>query len=120
MLRFPLIAAAFIAVGATAQAEGDAALGEKVFRKCAACHSADPEARKPGPHLQAISVRPAAAVEGFRYSSAMKDSGLVWDDETLRAFLADPKGTVPRTKMAFPGLRKDEDLDNIIAYLKGL
>lgn len=119
MLRFSFIAV-FIAVGSLAQAEGDAALGKKVFRKCAACHSDNPTKRKPGPHLQAISGRPAAAVEGFRYSPALKESGLVWDDETLRAFLADPKATVPRTKMAFPGLRKDEDLDNIIAYLKGL
>lgn len=120
MLRFPLIAAAALAVGTMAQAEGAAALGEKVFKKCAACHSADPEKRKPGPHLQAISGRAAGAVEGFRYSSAMADSGLVWDDETLRAFLANPKGVVKRTKMSFPGLKKDEDLDNIVAYLKGL
>lgn len=119
-LVLPILAAAAVISGTSAFAEGDAAKGERVFKKCAACHSADPDQRKPGPHLQGIVNRPAGSVEGFRYSASMLESGLVWDEDTLRVFLADPKGTVPKTKMSFPGIRKDQDLTNLIAYLQGL
>lgn len=106
-----LVALAFI------HTEAQAADGERAFKKCAACHSFDPEKRKPGPHLQGILGRPAAAVEGFRYSKTMKASGLTWDRETLRAFLVDPKGVVPKTKMSFRGVKKEADLDALIDYL---
>jgi len=67
--------------------------------------------------LHAIMGAPAAAVEGFKYSTAMKDSGLVWDADTMAAFLAKPKKVVPGTKMAFPGLKKEKDVQNLLAYL---
>lgn len=105
----------------TAAAEPDpdmVAAGEKVFAKCKACHMVGEGAKnRVGPMLNGIMGREAGTVEGFTYSPAMAESGLIWDAETLHAFLADPKGTVPKTKMAFAGLKKPEDRDAIVAYL---
>ncbi|MGA9251416.1 MAG: c-type cytochrome [Roseobacter sp.] len=95
--------------------------GEKVFRKCKACHQLGEGAKnRTGPILTGIVGRPAGQVEGFRYSNAlteMAEEGLVWDDETLSAFLAKPKSFMKGTKMAFAGLKKEEDLAAINAYL---
>lgn len=103
-----------------AMAEGDPAAGEKVFKKCKACHVIDSEKNRLGPTLSGVFGRTAGAVEGFqkKYSSAMKEAGIVWDEATLDAYLADPKGYIPKNKMAFPGLKKEDDRANIIAYMK--
>ena len=101
-----------------AQAEGDAAAGEKVFRKCKACHVIDSEKNRLGPHLVGIMGRASGSVDGFKYSSAMQEAGITWDETTLDGYLADPKGYVPKNKMAFAGLKKEEDRANVIAYLK--
>ena len=113
------IAAAVFA--APAMAEGDAKKGAKVFRKCKACHVVDDEKNKVGPHLVGIIDRPVATVDGFKYSDAMVEfgaDGKVWDVETLTLYLKKPKDLIKGTKMVFAGLRKDKDLDNIIAYLQ--
>lgn len=104
----------------TAMAEGDAAAGEKVFRKCKACHATEEGKNKIGPSLHGVVGREAGAVDGYKYSSAMADSGLVWDEETLDAFLEKPKDVISKTKMTFAGLRKEEDRADVIAYLKTL
>ena len=110
-------AAAGILMALPAQA-GDAKAGEKVFRKCKACHYVDKEKNKSGPHLVNIVGRAAGSVDGFKYSKAMKNSGLTWDEATLAEFLKKPKSYLKGTKMAFAGLRKDKDIDDVIAYLK--
>ena len=110
-------AAAGILMALPAQA-GDAKAGEKVFRKCKACHYVDKEKKKSGPHLVNIVGRAAGSVDGFKYSKAMKSSGLTWDEATLAEFLKKPKAYLKGTKMAFAGLRKDKDIDDVIAYLK--
>ena len=110
-------AAAGILMALPAQA-GDATAGEKVFRKCKACHYVDKEKNKSGPHLVNIVGRAAGSVDGFKYSKAMKNSGLTWDEATLAEFLKKPKAYLKGTKMAFAGLRKDKDIDDVIAYLK--
>ena len=97
---------------------GDVAKGEKVFKKCKACHYVDQEKNKTGPHLVGLFGRAAGSVEGYKYSAAMKESGIVWDENTLAEYLKAPKAYVKGTKMAFAGLKKDADVDNIIAYLK--
>jgi cytochrome c len=97
---------------------GDPAKGEKVFRKCKACHYVDKEKNKTGPHLVNIIGRAAGAVEGYKYSKAMAELGLVWDEETMAGFLAKPKKYLKGTKMAFVGLRKESDIADVIAYLK--
>ncbi len=97
------------------------ASGEKVFRKCKACHQVGEGAKnRVGPILTGIVGKPAASVEGFRYSKPMMqagEDGLIWDHESLGAFLANPKGYMPKTRMSFAGLRKQEEIDAVIAYL---
>ncbi|PWW04078.1 cytochrome c [Hoeflea marina] len=105
-----------------AHADGDPALGEKVFKKCSACHAVGEGAKnRVGPELNAVVGRAAATVEGYRYSKpivAAGADGLVWSEDTLSQFLADPKGFLKGTKMAFAGLKKDDDIADVIAYLK--
>lgn len=104
-----------------ALAEGDAKKGERVYKKCRACHQVGEGAQnKVGPQLNNIFGRVPGSLEDFKYSSAMKayGEGKVWDDATMTAFLTKPKAEVKGTKMAFPGLRKEADIANILAYLK--
>ncbi len=100
---------------------GDAEAGEKVFRKCMACHAVGEDAKnKVGPHLNDIFGRTAGSIEDFNYSDAMVakgEEGLVWDAETLAAYLEKPRDYVPGTKMSFAGLRKEEERANVVAYL---
>ncbi|MCR9255729.1 MAG: c-type cytochrome [Alphaproteobacteria bacterium] len=112
-------------VAVAAVAELDPALveaGEKAFRQCKACHQVGDGAKnRVGPHLNAVFGRPAGGLDGFRYSKAMTaagEGGKVWDDATMAAFLAAPKKVVPKTKMAFRGVKKEKDIDALIAYIK--
>lgn len=104
---------------ATVFASADAALGEKVFGKCKACHKLD-GSNATGPYLNGVVGRPVASVEGFRYSDGMKAHGGDWTPEALETFLANPKGVVAGTKMSFAGLPKVEDRANVIAYLASI
>lgn len=99
-------------------AEGDVAAGEKVYKKCKACHSLEEGKNKVGPHLHGVIGRSAGAVDGYKYSAALAESGLTWDEATLDQYLMKPKELVPKTKMAFPGLKKEADRQNVIAYIK--
>lgn len=119
--RYAALAAilALTTIGGPALAAGDAALGKKVFNKCKACHSLEAGKNKIGPSLAGMFGRKAGNAEGFKkYSKAMTASGVVWDDATVAAFLASPKKMMPGTKMTFAGLKKDADIQNVIAYLK--
>jgi cytochrome c len=95
--------------------------GQKVSRQCAACHTFDKGGKSGvGPNLYGVVGGHTAHLEGFAYSPAMKAKNSEWDYEALNQFLANPKGFVPGTKMAFAGLRKPEDRAAIIAYLRTL
>ena len=102
-------------------AEGDAEAGEKVFKKCKACHAVGDDAKnKVGPILNGVVGAAAGQNAEFKYSDALKeaaDGGLVWDEESLAAFLTKPKDFMDGTKMSFAGLRKEKDVANLIAYL---
>ena len=104
-------------------AEGDAEKGEKVFKKCKACHAVGEDAKnKVGPTLNGIVGAAAGQNAEFKYSDAlttMAADGLVWDEESLTAFLTKPKDFMKGTKMSFAGLRKEKDVANVIAYLAG-
>lgn len=105
-----------------ALSEGDIAAGEKVFKKCRACHAVGEGAKnKVGPALNGVVGSPAGQAEGFKYSDnllELAESGLTWDDVTLTKYLTKPKDLIPKGKMSFPGLKKDSDIVNVIAYLR--
>ena len=112
--------AAAVLFAAPAHAAGDAAAGEKVFAQCKACHENEKGVNKVGPTLKGVVGRKAASVEGYKYSEAMTKKGaegVVWDEATLTEYLPNPKAFVPGTKMAFGGLKKPDDVANVIAYL---
>lgn len=120
-----LTAAATFALGvngafAESHSAGDVEAGATVFKKCAACHNVEEAKNKVGPHLVNVIGRTPGSLEDFKYSKGMVAYGEenVWDEETLTAYLANPRGVVKGTRMAFAGLKKEEDLVNVIAYLK--
>jgi len=95
----------------------DTAAGQTQFNKCKICHSLEAGKNMVGPDLHAIFGRKAGTADGFAYSEAMKKSGIVWDDDTLTKYLREPKDTVPGGKMAFPGIKDDQQLADLLAYL---
>jgi len=104
----------------SALAAGDAEAGSKIFpRLCGGCHQVGESARPGfGPQLNGIIGRPAGTSANYVYSDAMKNSGITWNRETLTAYLKDPKGVVPGTRMIFWGLSDEEKIDNLLAYLQ--
>jgi len=125
MSKFLKLAAAagiVLAFPAIAFAAGDAASGEKVFKRCAACHAVGADAKnKVGPQLNDVIGRTAGTAEGFKYSKAMVEAGaggLAWTDETLEDYLESPKDFIKGNRMSFAGLRNDDERADVIAYLK--
>jgi cytochrome c len=121
--RVILLIASIVAVSsldARAQ-EGDATAGATVFKKCATCHIVDSDTNKVGPSLNKLFGRKAGTHPDFAYSTGMKaagDGGLVWDETALRDYLHNPKAKVKGTKMAFVGVKDEQEITNLIAYLK--
>ncbi len=124
MKKFGVFAAALavsvMAQAGGAQADGDVAKGKQVFKKCAICHDVRPGKHKIGPSLHGIFGTKAGDVKGFRFSPAMKKSGLTWDEATLDKYLENPRKVVKGTRMVFAGLKSKKDRENVIAYLKSL
>jgi len=117
--RFVISGLCAVAFASTVHAEGDATAGATVFAQCAACHAVGPAAQNSvGPVLNGVVGRAAGTFAGYRYSSAMRKSGLTWDEATLTQYLHGPDKLVPGTKMAFPGMANDKDVADVIAYLK--
>ena len=111
------LTAAAIFVSGAALAAGDAEKGKKIFKKCKACHSMKKGKKKIGPSLCGVIGRKVGQ-EKFKYSSAMKKSGLTWDEATLDKFLEKPRKMVKKTKMSFAGLKKAKDRANVIAFMQ--
>jgi cytochrome c len=120
MRRLWIVAALLVAgMPVTRAMAADAATGQKVFRVCKACHEVGATAKNfIGPELNGVVGRAAGTVPDYSYSEANKNSGLTWDEATLSVYLKNPREKVPGTKMAFPGLPKEDDIANVIAYLK--
>ena len=118
LMSFSLAGAALLASMSASLAQ-DAAAGEKVFMKCKICHQIGETAKNMvGPVLNGVVGRKAGTYADYHYSDANKNSGITWDEATLKEYLSDPKAKVPGTKMVFPGLKSDDDIANGIAYLK--
>ncbi len=116
--RFAGLLLGMLVLTGPAWADGDAAEGEKVFAKCRACHSAEPGKNGVGPSLAGVFGRKSGTLPGFTYSKAMVEKALVWDEKTLAGYLTDPRGFVPGNKMVFLGLKKQSEIDNLLAFLK--
>ena len=96
----------------------DLVKGKKVFKKCVACHSLEEGKNKIGPPLNNLLGRKAGSVKGYKYSKAMKNSSVVWNEESLDKFLTKPRKFIPKTKMSFRGIKKKSLRDDLISFFK--
>ncbi|MCZ7658696.1 MAG: cytochrome c family protein [Xanthobacteraceae bacterium] len=114
-LAIAAIVTAGAAGGAVAQ---DLAAGETSYKKCLACHAIGENAKnKVGPVLNGLEGRKAGTVEGYNYSAANKNSGITWDAQTFAEYIKDPRAKIPGTKMVFPGIKNENEIKNLWAYL---
>ncbi len=116
-LATALLAGIVVLAANPALAEGDPTKGERIFKKCAVCHVLEGNKKKIGPSLAGLFGREAGTVAGFKYSRAMKNSDIVWTAEVLGEYLVNPRKYVRGTKMAFVGLKKAQDREDVIAFL---
>ena len=117
--RTALAALALAASASAASAAGDAVAGETKYKACRICHQIGENARNfVGPELNGVVGRKAGSAPGYNYSDANRNSGVTWDEATLARYLRSPREVVPGTKMAFPGLSREDDVADVIAYLK--
>jgi cytochrome c len=113
------LAAPMVAATATTAIAADVENGKAIFNKCRACHMVGENAKNMvGPVLNGLFGRKSGTIEGFNYSEANKTSGITWDEPTFREYIKNPKAKIPNTKMVFAGLTDDQDIDDLIAYLK--
>ena len=111
-----LLAFAFAAGSAQAQ---DVAAGEKSWNKCRACHQVGETAKNGvGPQLNGLFGRHSGAVEGYSYSAANKNSGITWDEAVFAEYIKDPRAKIPGTKMVFAGIKNDQEIKDLTAFLK--
>ena len=115
---FGTVAAAFVLAAGMVHAQGDPKRGEKVFENCHACHAVDGAANEVGPGLRGVFGRRAGERDDFRYSPALKRSGITWTPQTLDTFIADPQKTVPANRMPYAGMPDAADRADLIAYLQ--
>ena len=112
------VASMMIFAASPVLAAGDPAAGQKIFNKCKTCHEADQAKNKVGPNLVGLFGRKSGSVADFKYSDAMKNANIVWSETTVAEYVKDPKAFVPGNKMVFPGLKSDQEIADLIAYLK--
>jgi cytochrome c len=118
-MRTLIVAAALIAVSASAAPAQDAEKGEHSFGKCLPCHSVGPGAQnKVGPELNGLDGRHCGTAANFNYSDANKNSGIVWNEAAFKEYIKDPKAMVPSTKMTFAGIKNQQEINELWAYLK--
>ena len=115
-LTLLLFGAACSAAASAAPVKGDVVRGEQIYTRCFACHALDRD--RTGPRHCGLFGRKAGSVPGFDYSSAMKKSGIVWNEKTLNLVLANPAKTVPGTSMGYDGVKDSQERSDLIAYLK--
>ena len=120
MNKFTLGAAIVLAAAATSSFAfaQDVAAGKSSFNKCLACHAIGENAKnKVGPELNGLEGRKAGTVAGYSYTDANKTSGLTWDEATFKEYIKDPKAKIPGTKMAFAGIKKETEINDLWAFV---
>ena len=120
MKNITLRALVFVAAAAASSAAlaQDVAAGKSSFNKCLACHAIGENAKnKVGPELNGLNGRKSGTVAGYSYSDANKNSGLTWDEATFKDYIKDPKAKIPGTKMAFAGIKKETEVNDLWAFL---
>jgi len=117
-MRTIIVAAACAFATAAHAQQGDAARGEQKFVECAACHSVERGVNNVGPTLAGVFGRKAGALAEFRYSAAMRKSGITWTPQTLDQYIADPQKSIPANRMPYAGLTDAAARADLIAYLE--
>jgi cytochrome c len=118
-MTFRLLPFALLAAFTTQAQAQDVAAGEKSFNKCRACHQVGETAKNTvGPILNGLFGRKSGTVAGYNYSDANKNSGLTWDDAVFNDYIKDPKGKIPGTKMSFSGIKNEQEIKDLTAFLK--
>ena len=114
-----LIAAAVLAAAPLSAHAQDVAAGEKSFNKCRACHQVGETAKNTvGPVMNGLFGRKSGTIEGYNYSEANKNSGITWDEAVFADYIKDPKAKIPGTKMAFAGIKNEQEIKDLTAFLK--
>ena len=114
-----IAAAALIAASTAAGVAQDAQKGANVFKQCQVCHSIGPGAQnKIGPELNGLDGRKAGTVANFAYSDANKNSGIAWNEAIFKEYIKDPKAKIPGTKMPFAGIKNEQEINDLWAYIK--
>jgi cytochrome c len=114
-----LTAIALIAASISTAAAQDVEKGEHSFNKCLPCHAIGPDAEnKIGPQLNGLEGRHSGTAPNYSYSDANKNSGIVWNEETFKEYIKNPTAKIPGTKMAFAGIKNDEEINDLWAYIK--
>jgi cytochrome c len=118
-MRRVVLAAIALAASTAAASAQDVAAGEQSFKKCLPCHSVGEGAKnKVGPELNGLDGRKAGSADGFNYTEANKNSGLTWDESVFKEYIKDPRAKIPGTKMVFAGIKNEQEVNDLWAYLK--
>jgi cytochrome c len=118
-MRQAVLAAIALAASTAAASAQDVAAGEQSFKKCLPCHSVGPGAKnKVGPELNGLDGRKAGTAEAFNYTEANKNSGITWDEAVFKEYIKDPRAKIPGTKMVFAGIKNEQEVNDLWAYLK--
>lgn len=119
MMKQVSITIVVLASSAGAAVAGDIAAGEKVFKRCLPCHSIGETAKNGiGPIQNGLKGRKSGTVPGYNYTDANKNSGIIWDETTFKEYIKNPKAKIPGTKMVFPGIKDEKEVEDVWSFLE--